>query len=453
MSPALNYRPAYFGLFAAQVLAIACNAFLDIQYGGFTAEVAIWSIALGFSLRTGWMQHGVINEDGQKMMRRCMIFGAILSVVLFVPMWGFPRAGLYMLAALQVSYNCVTTTRKHLHTGLLISLVMVIFAASHYRADWTMLFYLVPYVTAVVFTLVAEQINRKTDDLQQQSIGKQVVGGQMTAIATATIAILGLGLLLYVVTPQVTWVYLMWKWGNPTDLKLGGDKTPAGNGGTHPAQSGGGGSSQSTPDAGKSPMSVTGIGLPTLQEMRQAATRKGMPEWQRSAINEIADAAEWTTMTCKPVIQYFMDLWEALKKWLSENRVKIITVLILLGLLALFYALWQLIREAKTVTWIKTRFDYLSLAILGLYSTNPQIANRYYEAMGRLFALRDIERSSLNNTREYQAQIDLFYRYLQKETGAITLFYEDARYSQRQPSIQQVVQAREIYRKLFNALD
>lgn len=453
MSSALNYRPAYFGLFAAQVLAIACNAFLDIQYGGFTAEVAIWSIALGFSLRTGLIQHGVINEDGKKMMRRCMIFGAILSVVLFIPMWGFPRAGLYMLAALQVSYNCVTTTRRHLHMGLLISLVMVIFASSHYRADWAMLFYLVPYVAAVVFTLVAEQINRKADDLQQQSIGKQVVGGQMTAIATATIAILGLGLLLYVVTPQVTWVYLMWKWGNPTDLKLGGDKTPAGNGGTNPAKSGSGGSSQSTPNAGKSPMSVAGSGWPTPQEMRQTAARKGMPEWQRSAINEMADATEWTTITCKPVIQYFIDLWEALKKWLSENRANIITVFILFGLLALFYALWRLIREAKTVTWIKTRFDYLTLAVFGLYSTNPRVANSYYEAMGRLFALRDIERSSLNNTREYQAKIDLFYRYLRKETGAITQLYEDARYSQRQPSIQQVVQTREIYRKLFNALD
>jgi hypothetical protein len=316
MSPALNYRPAYLGLFAAQVLAIACNAFLDIQYGIFAAEVLIWSVALAFSLRTGWKQHGLISEHGNKIMKRYMIFGAIVSVVIFIPMWGFPRAGIYMLAALQVSYNCITTTRRQLHMGLLMSLVMVIFAATHYRADWTMLFYLVPYVIAVVFTLVAEQINRKADDLQQQSLDKQVVGGQMTAIASATAAILSLGLLLYVVTPQVTSISLMWKWGNPTNLVLVGDKANVGNGDANPAKSGsddGSGSGKIPSDSGQSQVGGAGSSWPSSQEMRQAASRKGMPEWQRSAIRQIADGTDWASVTFKPVMQYFLTYGKPLK--------------------------------------------------------------------------------------------------------------------------------------------
>lgn len=452
MSPALNYRPAYFGLFAAQVLAIACNAFLDIQYGGFTAEVLIWSVAFGLSLRTGWMQHGVISEDGNKIMRRYMIFGAIISVVLFIPMWGFPRAAIYMLAALQVSYNCVTTTRRHLHMGLLISLVMVIFAASHYRADWTMLFYLVPFVIAVVFTLVAEQINRKADDLQRQSMGKQVVGGQMTAIASATVAILSLGLVLYVVTPQAAWMPLMWKWGNPTILELGGDQATVGNGGSNPAESGGGGSGQAPLNTGQNPKDGAGSSWPTPQEMRLAASRKGMPEWQQGAINQLADGTEWVSVTFKPVMQHLSDLWQSFKKWLQENWQQVITTLLILGLLALLFALWRLMREAKTVTWLKTRFDYLLLVLFQHYGENSLVAKKYYEAMGRLFELRDIHRSSLKNTREYQAEIDLFFRELKNETAALTLVFEDVRYGQRQLSEQQILQMREQYKKIFKAL-
>ena len=176
MNTSLRYLPAYLGLFAAQTLALVCNAFLDIQYGGFAVEVLLWTLAFALTLRVGWRQGGEVTELGKRWMRRMLFLGALLTALIFIPMWGFPRAGLYLLAMLMVSYNCVTTTRRHLHLGLLVSLIMVMFAATHYRADWTMLFYLVPYVAAVVFTLVAEQINRKADELRQQSLGHQVVG-------------------------------------------------------------------------------------------------------------------------------------------------------------------------------------------------------------------------------------------------------------------------------------
>lgn len=449
MTPPLKYFPAYVGLFAAQTLALACNAFLDIQYGGFAIEVLLWAFAYVITLRVGWRQGGEISEAGNRWMRRTLIFGALISVLIFIPMWGFPRAGLYMLAMMQVSYNCVTTTRRHLHLGLLISVVMVLFAASHYRADWTMLFYLVPYVAAVVFTLVAEQINRKAIELRQQSIGHQIVGAQGIAIATATAVILALGLLLYALTPQVTWLSLTWHWGQPSNISIGDGNTQPGGGGIQSGGSSGAGSSGTDP-ADKSTGNMN-PGWPSADEMRKAAARSGMPEWQRDTINSMADLTESLGAAMKPFMQSMDQLLDAFKKWLKENRNKIISTLIVLGMLALLYAMWRLMREARVATWLRTRFDYVRLVILKMHSGDAHGARIYYEAMARLFELQDIKRDNRDNTLEYWTEINSYYRHLGRETGEMTRLYEDARYGGKIGSIQ-VDRMRELYRRIFQLI-
>lgn len=448
MSASLRYLPVYLGLFAAQALALICNAFLDIQYGGFALEVLLWTVAIALTLRVGWRQSGEVTELGKLWMRRMLFLGALLTVLIFIPMWGFPRAGLYMLAMLMVSYNCITTTRRHLHLGLLISLIMVMFAATHFRADWTMLFYLVPYVAAVVFTLVAEQINRKTDELRQQSLGHQVVGAQGTAIAAATGVVLALGLLLYALTPQVTWMSLSWRFGQPAGFSMGDGKLQTGNGGGGPggvAGSGAGGSGAVGPGAGGGSLRS---GWPSPAEMREAAARKGMPAWQRDVINGIADLTETVESAMKPVMQSMKKLWDALKEWLKENRDTIAQTLSALGMLTLLYAIFRLIREARVATWLRTRFDFVRLVLLGMHGPDENGARTYYEAMVRLFRLHNIERDCHENTREYLAEINSFYRDLRRETGEITRHYEDARYGGATGS-GQVERMRDLYRQIF----
>ena len=63
MSPPVTYRPAYIGLFASLVLAVACNAYLDIQYGAFGIEVMVWSAIYFFTLRVAWKQGGQVNRS------------------------------------------------------------------------------------------------------------------------------------------------------------------------------------------------------------------------------------------------------------------------------------------------------------------------------------------------------------------------------------------------------
>jgi hypothetical protein len=426
-------------------LAVVCNAFLDIQYGGFAIEVLLWASAFALSLRVGWHQGGGASEAGKRWMRRTLMFGMLVSVLLFIPVWGFPRAGLYMLAMLQVSYNCVTTTRRHLHMGLLISAVMVLYAATHYRADWTMLFYLAPYVAAVVFTLVAEQINRRASELRRQSLGHQIVGAQGAAIAAATMVILTLGLLLYALTPQVTWLSMAWRWGQPSDISMGDGNAKSGSGSEESGGSAGDGGG--TTSAGQGTGSIR-PGWPSPDEMREAAARHGMPEWQRDVIDGMADLTESLGSAVKPVMRSMRQLWDALKEWLKNNRGKVIKILSIFGMLVLLYALLKLIREARVATWLRTRFDYLRLVLLGMHGADVHGARTCYEAMVRLFRLHNIERDRRENTREYLSEINSYYRHLSRETGEMTRLYEDARYGGVAGSIQ-IKRMRVLYRQIF----
>lgn len=451
MNTALRYLPAYLGLFAAQALALVCNAFLDIQYGAFAVEVLLWTVAIALTLRIGWRQGGEVTEVGKRWMRRMLFLGALLTALIFIPMWGFPRAGLYMLAMLMVSYNCVTTTRRHLHLGVLISLIMVMFAATHYRADWTLLFYLVPYVAAVVFTLVAEQVNRKADELREQSLGHQVVGAQGAAIAAATGVILALGLLLYALTPQATWMSMSWRFGQPAGFSMEEGNLQTGNGGgASGAGDDGGAGGGGTAGYGSGGGSLRS-GWPSPGEMREAAARKGMPEWQRDVINGMADLTEGLGSALKPVQKRIGDLWDALKEWLKKNRDRIAQTLSALGLLVLLYALYKLMREARVATWLRTRFDYVQLVLLGMHGSDADGARTYYEAMVRLFKLQNIERNGHENTREFLTEINSFYRDLRQETGEITRHFEDARYGGRASAIQ-VARMRDLYRQVFQRL-
>jgi hypothetical protein len=444
MSPPLRYLPVYLGLFAAQVLALACNAFLDIQYRGFATEVLLWTVTFAITLRVGWRQGGEITAVGKRWMRRTLLFGLLLTALIFLPMWGLPRAGVYVLAMLMASYNCITTTRRHLHMGLLVSVVMVLYATTHYRADWTMLFYLVPYVAAVVFTLVAEQVNRKTSELRQQSVGHQIVGAQGAAIAAATVVILALGSLLYALTPQVTWLSMSWRWGQPAGFSVGDAKLQAGNdGGKSGGAAGGSGAAGSGSEGGS-----LRPGWPSPGEMREAAARKGMPAWQRDVINGMADLTEKVESAMRPVMQSMKKLWDAVKEWLKRNRDTIAQSLSALGILALLYALFRLIREARVATWLRTRFDYVRLVLLGMHGPDANGAQTHYEAMVRLFKLHNIERDRHENTREFLTEINSFYRDLRQETGEMTRHYEDARYGEA-AGTGQVERMRDLYRQIF----
>lgn len=438
----LTYVPVYLGLFASLVLAMACNAFLDIRYGSFGVEVLLWALLFGFTLRVGWRQHGVLTEVGRRSQKKFLILGAILSALIFIPMWGFPRALVPILAVTRAAQNCVMVSRRQLYLGLLVSAVMVMFAATHYRADWTMLFYLVPYTVAVVFTLVADQINFSAQDTKTRSLAQSMIGGQGIAIAAATSAILLAAALLYALTPQLSAPYLQWRYGQISSLVFPGGNQEAGAG--HQS-----GESSSGTSSGSKAAGFRGQGWPSPAEMRQAASRQGMPEWQRSVMIRMADAREGFDQALKPVKQYLRKQWQSLMDWLHQNSEKIAQTVSIIALIALLFALWKLVREAQVGIWILTRLDYLRFGIMGRYTNDARGARRFYGAMERLFELQEIKRADLTNVKEYLAQLRAYHGYAYRELTELTHLFEEIRYGQVAAGNEQLQRMRALYRQIF----
>lgn len=431
MNPPLTYTPAYLGLYLALLLAVTSNAFLDIRYGMFGTEVAIWAVAFAFTLWTGWRQQGHITPGGKRMQRWLVVLAVLVSLFIILPVWRLPRGGVYVLAALQVAYNCVLTTRRQLHFGLLVSAVMVMFAAAHFRADWTLLFYLVPYVVAVVFTLVAEQINRRVETVNAHSLGRPLIGGQGAAIAAASAVILALAGLLYAVTPQITWSPMGWDYGVPAAAGSGGADGEALVG----ADAGGAG------DSG-------GAGL-TVADMRAAAGRPGMPGWQSGILYGLADITEATGRLLAPVHNALRDIWEASKEWTRQHKAQILRGLAALAMLALLVALWKLLRETKPGVWLLTRVDYLRFIVLGRHAPGRAGMVQLYAAIQRLFAWQDLPRHPRFNAREYLVQLCQVRSDLRAELTEITRLFETARYGGPAPDDAQLSRMRALYLHLF----
>ncbi len=490
-SPPLTYFPAYVGLFASLALAAACNAFLDIHYRTFGFEVLLWSLTFALTLGLGWWQRGQPSDVGKRGQRLVLVLGLIVTFAVFIPLWGFPRAGLALLATLQAAQNCVTVTRRQLHLGVLVAVAMVLFAASHPRADWTMLFYLVPFIVAVVFTLVSEQVSRRAQDLRRAGLGEGASGGQGAAIVAATAAILMGGALLYALTPQVTWPYLFWKYGQPGNLgqlgnapgsgqtvqrpgqPLGGrsgnpadgesDRGPGGNGaegsslgedGNEAEQSAGGRPADGSAGANPSPGDelLARSAWPSLKDMHEAARRPGLPAWQSAAIEGLASVAERIDLRLTPIRLRLDQVWKDFKAWLTDHRRELTQSLMALIVFALLLAAWKLLREVRPVVWLLTHLDYLRLGVLRGNATGNHGALQYYRALQRLLDLHDLGRPPAANSREHLAQVCGRYGQLCREAVEFTLLFEHARYGNREVAPSDVARMRELYRRMFRGL-
>lgn len=440
MSPPVAYLPAYVGLYAALVLAAACNTFLDIRYGGFLIENLLWGGLFAWTLRVGWRQQGAESAQGRRRQKAVLIVGALVSVFILFPIWG-QRAGVYVLAMLQASNNCVTTTRRRLYLGLLVSLVMVMFAATHHRADWTMLFYLLPYVAAVVFTLVAEQISRRAQDLADFGAVSARVGGQSVSIVSATAAILAIAALLYAITPQISLPYLTWRFGQPTDLGYVGGVDP-GQSGTAPGGAGGGvGHGANGAPAGG--------GLPSVAEMRDAAGRVGMPQWQSSAITRMAEVAESLKRVSAPVMQSLGRLWQGLLDALEahwRDVMRALPVLIALALLVAAILLW---RESRPGVWLGVWLDYVRFGLFAMHARGGAGGLQYFRAFERLLVLHDVERPAAANTREYLLMLGQRHAHLRRQFAELVLLYEQVRYGAGPVDDAVVARMRTLYRTIF----
>lgn len=192
-----------------------------------------------------------------------------------------------------------------------------------------------------------------------------------------------------------------------------------------------------------------GSGWPSPDDMRKAARRPGMPRWQASTINTLADLSEHVSKIINPVMKQFIDLWDALKKWLKAHLTAVLSILLALALLAILIALWWLLREARAGIWLRTRTDYLRYGILGYHANGERGARQLYGAMERIFALSDLARARTENTREYLAQLSALRDDLRPELRELTHLFEEARYGTNPPDTIRLEAMRKLYRLIY----
>ncbi|HWR78842.1 MAG TPA: DUF4129 domain-containing protein [Pseudomonas sp.] len=433
-SPALTYFPVYLGLYLSLTLAAISNDFVSqMKVNGFGMLAILWAVSFALCLFVGWRQRGEVTSGG-RLAQRIAIGIALLLLLFFWRVWDFPRLGVFMLLLLQAAQCCVCVNRRQLYLGLLVSLVTVLFASANFLADWTLWFYLLPYTVAVVFTLVAEQINRRSQEIRQGSLGTGVARGQGAAIAFATAMILGLGGLLYALTPQPSWGQLYWSHGQPGKP---GD-TPALDGLPARPETAGG-----TADA---PSGSSGL---TIAQMREAARRPGMPDWQAGAIEALADGAELAGKTLQPLGEALGEVFSELLRQFKLHWRSILLALLLATLLAMLIAWWKLLREVRPVLWLWVRLDYVRLVLLARASD----ARAGHAAFCRLFDLHGLEVPASANAREYLACVREQFRHLDEDAAVFIELFETARYGSRPLSADERLQLVECYRRLYRRAD
>ena len=102
MSPPLTYTPAYLGLFASLLLAVCCNAYLDIGYGGFAIETLLWGLLFGLTLWCGWSQHGEASEQSRNWQKVGDVAGSF-SIRVFIFVYVGAAASRHLFAGLFAS--------------------------------------------------------------------------------------------------------------------------------------------------------------------------------------------------------------------------------------------------------------------------------------------------------------------------------------------------------------
>lgn len=429
----LTDAKVYVGLWLSLVLALACNAFLDIRYGSFAFETGVWAVLMGGSLWLAWRQQGVVSDGGRQAQTILLWVAGGAFLLIFMPVWGLPQAGVYLLAALQAASNCTAVIRRKLYQGMTVALVLVLYASAHYRANWSMLFYLIPFLLVAVFTLVADQISQHSADLAARRVSHTATGGQWLAIVTASGVILLVSLLLYLLTPQPDWGSLNSRYGQASNTAVvnAADGNPAA-----PGQGGGAGSGNGT---GSGQISPSRGGDFDPAQMRLLARQPGMPGWQAGAINTLADAVERLSAPMQSLQQLLKRLLAALDaRWL-----------LLLLALALLAAALFLLREVRPLQWLRIRLDYLLL-----WRMRPGKAGVYavYQASERLFARYGTARAASQSVREFQAMMARFHPDSRAALACISQSFEAARYGGIAPDTAQLRQTRAAYYTLYRNL-
>jgi protein-glutamine gamma-glutamyltransferase len=197
----INYRPVYVGTFFLLLTAVLAVVNGTVPFPGNVLHIFAWGFIYGIGLICGWyFRH-----------RKYFVFRfiayAIFGVACFrgVARWqaGNWELGLVeVLTLIQAAQNFTLSRRRDLYFAYVISLVLVLYAASCSK-ETGFLFFIVAYVLSGMFTLMADHLDERLASARSGDL--EILTARMRlpvkGIGIGMLTV-GLAFLLYLIVPR-----------------------------------------------------------------------------------------------------------------------------------------------------------------------------------------------------------------------------------------------------------
>lgn len=194
----IQYPPVYAGLYVLLITAVSAVMVAQGSGAAAFAGTLFWAIFYGVGLVSGWSY----NHDKSETRKIVTNVIAGLFLVLFVGAFfstGFEKAFLILLIGIQASRNFTLATRRDFYYSYVISLILILYAASLSK-EALFIVYIFVYVLAGMFTLMADHI----DD----TLGRARGGDREILIRRMSLPVKGIGLAV-AVTALAVLLYLL----------------------------------------------------------------------------------------------------------------------------------------------------------------------------------------------------------------------------------------------------
>jgi transglutaminase-like putative cysteine protease len=199
----MQYPPVYAGLYVLLITAVSAAMTVLLSGAAVPAVILFCAVLYGVGLASGWRY----NQNRYESLKKVTDGIAALALFLFfiaLISTGFDKAFLLLLIGIQASRNFTLATRRDFYYSYVISLILILYAASLSKESLFIVTILV-YVLAGMFTLMADHID---DTLARAQGGDREVLIRRMSLpvkgAGLAVAVTALSILIYLLVPRPT---------------------------------------------------------------------------------------------------------------------------------------------------------------------------------------------------------------------------------------------------------
>lgn len=184
-------------MWATQATAIAAVEAIYIQRPQFAAIAGAGAVLSAIGLYFGW-RRAAGRFESPALISFLVGIPAALWVMLMLLTARLPWMLLYLLVATQLARNPWVQERRDFYVGCGITVVWVIFAAGHVLAGWPIAKFLVLYVAAMLFALIANYADERFFAAEGGGSDELLRRGVVPVTALAmSVAVVAIGALIY----------------------------------------------------------------------------------------------------------------------------------------------------------------------------------------------------------------------------------------------------------------